>query len=440
MNRVVVEAASRTLDQSGGVDGRRSAANPRLNGQNTTPARPKWCRLERLAIRRLLNQIGNPPLTVVLEGAGELASPTGPSLARVVIRDRLTLWKVFLDPLFAFGEAYAAGTITVEGDLVDVISAAFPALQRAESNPSSAGRLLEFWRRPRGNSLSKSRDNITHHYDIGNPFYELWLDEQLLYTCAYFAQPTLSLEQAQLAKMDHVCRKLQLRPGQTVLEAGCGWGALARHMARYYGVSVKAFNVSHEQIVYARQQARYEQLSDRVEFIEDDWRNMQQPCDVFVSVGMLEHVGLKNYEKLGATIRRCLHPHGYGLIHSIAQNNRRRVNPWIERRIFPGAYPPTLGEMMGIFETNNFSVLDVENLRLHYALTLRHWKERFEQAVEAVRNMFDERFVRMWRLYLSGSIAAFDTGGLQLFQVLFTNATNNQLHWTRDAWYGSPGK
>ena len=235
--------------------------------------------------------------------------------------------------------------------------------------------------------------------------------------------------------MDHVCRKLQLAPGETVLEAGCGWGALALFMAKHYGVSVKAFNVSREQIAYARERARREGLSRQVSFIDDDWRNMRDRCDVFVSVGMLEHVGTANYRLLGAVMDHCLAPEGRGLIHTIGQNVPESVNPWIRRRIFPGAYPPSLSEMMQIFEPYRFSVLDVENLRLHYAETLRHWLQRYEQSADSVRREFGQQFERTWRLYLCGSLAAFESGGLQLFQVLFARGHNNQIPWTRSHVY-----
>jgi cyclopropane-fatty-acyl-phospholipid synthase len=302
-------------------------------------------------------------------------------------------------------------------------------------NRSAKVKLFHLLRMPHGCSLHKSRDNIHHHYDIGNDFYRRWLDDQLVYTCAYFPEPALTLEAAQIAKMDHVCRKLRLQPGQTVLEAGSGWGALAMHMARHYGVNVRAFNISHEQIMLARDHARREGLDDRVEFVEDDWRNIRESCDVFVSVGMLEHVGRKNYRRLGAVIDRCLKPNGIGLIHSIGQNYSRPFNSWIERRIFPGAYPPTLREMMDVFEPRDFSILDVENLRLHYAKTLRHWLERFERSSGVVREEFGDRFVRMWRLYLAGSVAAFESGSMQLFQVLFARGSNHQIPRTRDDVY-----
>ena len=214
-------------------------------------------------------------------------------------------------------------------------------------------------------------------------------------------------------------------------------GALALHMAKNYGVRVKAFNVSHEQIIYARERANAERLSDRVEFVEDDWRNITGSFDSFVSVGMLEHVGLKNYEELGNVISRCQKPDGRGLIHSIGCNSPRVLDSWTTKRIFPGAHVPSLSEMMRIFEPQKFSILDVENLRLHYALTLEHWLQRYEQNIDEVRGMFDEKFIRTWRLYLSASIASFRTGSLQLFQVVFTNGRNNEVPWTRDKLYQS---
>jgi cyclopropane-fatty-acyl-phospholipid synthase len=196
-------------------------------------------------------------------------------------------------------------------------------------------------------------------------------------------------------------------------------------------VRVWAFNISREQIVYARERAQAMDLAGRVEFVEDDYRNISGRCDAFVSVGMLEHVGPSHYGELGDLIDRCLAANGRGLLHSIGQNQPTPFNAWIEKRIFPGAYPPTLREMVEILEPHAFSVLDVENLRLHYALTLEHWLRRFEDARGMVGAMYDESFVRAWRLYLAGSLAAFNTGELQLFQVLFARGASNEVPWTR---------
>ena len=273
---------------------------------------------------------------------------------------------------------------------------------------------------------------------LANDFYRLWLDEQMVYTCAYYPLPETTLSEAQVAKLDYVCRKLRLKPGERVAEAGCGWGALALHMARKYGVSVQAYNLSTEQIQYARQKAQAEGLSDRVEFVQDDYRHMTGQFDAFVSIGMLEHVGPENYRAMGQLISRVLTPAGRGLIHSIGRNAARPLDPWTDKYIFPGAHPPSLREMMDLFEDSGFSVMDFENLRLHYARTCADWLARFEHQSAAVAKMFDERFVRMWRLYLAASSVTFENGDLQLFQVVFSREVNNSLPWTRADWYAEP--
>jgi cyclopropane-fatty-acyl-phospholipid synthase len=280
--------------------------------------------------------------------------------------------------------------------------------------------------------LSDSKRNIHHHYDIGNEFYKLWLDrEALQYTCAYFADPAMTIEQAQQAKMHHVCRKLQLKAGERVVEAGGGWGGFALFMAKNYGVRVRSFNISKEQVAYSRAWAKELNLDGQVEFVEDDYRNLTGTYDAFVSIGMLEHVGKGNYKDLGALMSRALTPEGRGLVHSIGRDAPALMNAWIDKRIFPGAYPPTLREMMDLFEPHSLSVLDVENIRLHYAKTLEWWLRRYEENVDAVRAMFDEPFVRAWRLYLVGSIAAFLAGKLQLFQVLYARTGAKNVPWTR---------
>ncbi|HEV2968455.1 MAG TPA: cyclopropane-fatty-acyl-phospholipid synthase family protein [Pirellulales bacterium] len=387
--------------------------------------------LERWLLRRILQGLGNPPIEIALWTGEAVATCSSPPVATMRIRDRRTLWKLLGDPRFQFGEAYSDGRLEVEGKLVDLLVAVDCALVQSGKIDFGVKGISRWLHKPRRTTLVQARENVHHHYDLGNDFYKLWLDEQLLYTCAYFAEPTMSLEQAQVAKLDHVCRKIWLQAGESVIEAGCGWGALALHMARCYGAKVRAFNTSREQILFARERARDEGLQDRVEFIEDDWRNIAGECDAFVSVGMLEHVGPANYGELGDVMHRCLKREGRGLIHSIGRNRPHPTDPWIERRIFPGAYPPALSEMTSIFEPHGFSVLDVENLRPHYAETLRHWLARFEAAYHRIVRMFDERFARMWRLYLAGSMAAFEAGCLQLFQLTFATGSSRQSPRTR---------
>jgi cyclopropane-fatty-acyl-phospholipid synthase len=399
---------------------------------------PGFSFAEKWLLQRILEGIGGAPLRLVLNDGVE-ASPVGVSaLGTLRIRDRRALAALALDPEIGFGEGYAGGRIGVEGDLVRMLEAVYRSMAKVPDR--WYGRLVSRWLEWRqDNTPDGSRHNIHRHYDLGNDFYKLWLDSQLLYTCAYFPSPRVTLEEAQVAKMDYICRKLQLRPGESVVDAGCGWGALALHMAKNYGVSVKAFNISREQILFARGRAAEEGLNGRVEFIEDDYRNISGKCDVFVSVGMLEHVGRARYAGLGDLIHRVAGDSGRGLFHFIGRNRPAPFSRWIRKRIFPGAYTPALREAMEIFERWNFSVLDVENLRLHYVKTLEHWLDRFEKANRQISAIYDARLVRAWRLYLAGSLVAFETGTLQLFQMVFAGSSCRPPLWTRAPLYtGEP--
>lgn len=383
--------------------------------------------LSRSLLRFAQKLAGGVPVRLARDGPVENRS--GPA---IVIRKPRMLPALLLNPEMGFGDGYSEGQIEVEGDLVGLLERLYPL-------PRHFGtRLMERWLDwLQTNTLGGSRRNIHQHYDLSNDFYRLWLDRQMVYTCAYFPTADATLEDAQTAKMDLVCRKVWLRPGETVVEAGCGWGALALHMARHYGVRVKAFNISHEQIVFARERARRERLFSRVEFIEDDCRNINGRFDAFVSVGMLEHLGPKNYVEFGRVIRRTIGDCGRGLLHFIGRNRPRAFSVWMRKRIFPGAYAPSLQEAMNVFEPQDFSVLHLENLRAHYAKTLEHWLDRFEQSYQAVVEKFGPSFARMWRLYLAGSIAAFRVGGLQLFQIVFAGNKCASPPWTWSSLYAA---
>ncbi|MBV9344137.1 MAG: class I SAM-dependent methyltransferase, partial [Gammaproteobacteria bacterium] len=272
-------------------------------------------RADQWLLTRLRAFLGDPPVAFAVR-AGAHCGPLGDAaVARVTFADRRTLLSILADPPLRFGDAYSDGRVSIEGDLVQLLETVYRSGAAAGKPHSLLRRARGALRRPRRNTLSGSRDNIHHHYDIGNEFYSLWLGSTMAYTCAYYPTPQASLDEAQVAKMDHVCRKLRLRSGESVIEAGCGWGTLALHMARHYGVRVRAFNISHEQVAYAREHAAREGLAERVEYVEDDYRNIRGRCDAFVSVGMLEHVGVANYATLGDVARRALGGRGRGLIH-----------------------------------------------------------------------------------------------------------------------------
>lgn len=387
-------------------------------------------RLDYWLVSTLQKALSPANVRVALDPGGDSVDPEIGGAPRLRIKDRRTLISLLTSPQIAFGDAYSEGRVRIEGDLVRVLE----DLYQIPEGPIArlASRWLT-WKQP--NTLGGSREHIHRHYDLSNSFYRLWLDSQMLYTCAYFPEPDAGLEEAQSAKLELICRKLCLRPGDIVVEAGCGWGALALHMARRYGVRVRAFNISHEQIVFARQRALAEGLSSRVEFIQDDYRNIRDKADVFVSIGMLEHVGRGRLCDFGEVIHRTIGDHGRGLLHFIGRNYPRPLSAWIRKRIFPGGYTPSLKEAMAVFEPHDYSVLDVENLRFHYARTLECWLSRYERAYSQVKQRFGDTFARMWQLYLAGSIAAFRVGSLQLFQVTFAGNRCQSLPWTRAGWY-----
>ena len=398
-----------------------------VRARTAEPGAARAAHLDRWCLDLLSRFLEGVPVELRLWN-GATAVVSRPTVASVFIHDRRTLFGLAARPEMSFGEAYRDGRLEVEGDLVALLAAVDRKIDWRRQRPATWLNRLRL-----GGDRSTAQRNVHHHYDLGNEFYKLWLDEQLLYTCAYFPAPDASLDDAQRAKMDYVCRKAAIRPGDVVFEAGCGWGALALHAARHYGARVCAWNLSSEQVAYARERARAEGLADRVDFVLDDYRHIEGRCDVFLSIGMLEHVGPRHYHELGEVMDRCLDEHhGRGVLHFIGRNKAAPFSAWIRRRVFPGAYAPTLREALeGALEPFAFAVLDVENLRLHYAKTLAHWLERYEASMDTIGQMFDDRFVRTWRLYLAGSQASFATGCLELFQVTFARGACNEVPWTR---------
>ena len=276
------------------------------------------------------------------------------------------------------------------------------------------------------NRLGEAQRNVAHHYDLGNEFYRLFLDRNMLYSCAYFRSDDESLEEAQRNKLRLIAAKLNLQPGQRVLDIGCGWGDLALYLAQLENVEVVGVTLSTEQQALASKRAEEMGLGDRVRFELLDYRKVESRFDRIVSVGMFEHVGVHHYDEFFGKVNELMPDDGLMLLHSIGHMSPPGMaSPWYRKYIFPGAYSPALSEVFEVIERNHLWCLDLEFLRLHYALTLRHWCERFEANRDKVVAMYDERFARMWEFYLISAEMMFRTGSQLVFHM--------QLSRKRDA-------
>lgn len=391
--------------------------------------------MQRALLQKLFKSVDAVPFEVTYwDGATERYGPGEPSF-RLVFHSPVSYRRVIRDPVLAFGEAYMDGVIDFSGSLVELLRAAQSggeAIGGYRAARRLAQGILSRWSRPV--SLRKQQEDVQYHYDLGNRFYSLWLDETMSYSCAYFQRPEDSLGQAQVQKIEHVLKKLQLRPGESLLDIGSGWGSLMFQAARKYGVKAMGITLSQEQLQETRRRSAELGLGDRVEVELMDYRVLAgsgRTFDKVASVGMFEHVGQANYHRFMRSLQRLLKPGGLGLLHTITHAREGPVNSWISKYIFPGGHLPSLREVLWMLPEYDFHVLDVESLRLHYAMTLDRWLEGFEKHADAVRDMYGDRFVRMWRLYLGSSAASFRVSGLDVHQILFSRGLNNSLPLTR---------
>lgn len=342
------------------------------------------------------------------------------------------------DLLTSFGEAYMDGRVDVEGDLADLISLALKSglMSVTQNSHGFAGAALRAVGKLR--SLKTEKENIRRHYDLGNDFFRLWLDESMTYSCAYFRNASDTLEEAQQQKIDHSLKKLRLQPDETLLDIGCGWGALMMRAAERYNVNVTGITLSEEQFAYANRAIEERDLMDRAGVRLADYGALSEEekrFDKIVSIGMIEHVSKDNLAVFFQTVENLLKPNGLALLHLITGAKEGPINHWVEKYIFPGGYIPTLPETIAHLAAHRFSVWDVENLDAHYRLTLDHWSERFERVAAQVWEKFDERFVQMWRLYLRASSAAFREGAVEVHQILASAGRPADLPLTREDVY-----
>ncbi|HEV2336851.1 MAG TPA: cyclopropane-fatty-acyl-phospholipid synthase family protein [Stellaceae bacterium] len=374
----------------------------------------------------------------VIDAAGQrhvFEGSPGPT-ATIRLHERSLHWKLLLKPRLFVGEAYMDGTLTVEeGSLYDFIeilvsndAALAPTLPLRLSQ--AAGRLVRYLHQY--NPVPRARRNVAHHYDLSDQLYELFLDRDRQYSCAYFRTPADDLDTAQESKKRHIAAKLLLRPGQKVLDIGSGWGGLALYLAAECGVDVTGLTLSEEQHKVATRRAAAAGLSDRVRFHLRDYREERDRYDRIVSVGMFEHVGVIQYPAFFRGLSDMLEPDGVALLHSIGRmDGPGTTNPWLRKYIFPGGYSPALSEVVPEVERARLWITDIEILRLHYADTLRLWRRRFEQNRDRIRALYDERFCRMWEMYLVGAELAFRRDTCLVFQMQLAKAVDT-VPVTRD--------
>jgi cyclopropane-fatty-acyl-phospholipid synthase len=376
-------------------------------------------------------------LTVIDASGGRhlFEGAPGPCVT-VRLRDPSLHWKFLLRPRLYVPEAYVEGALTIEEgslyDFLDLITANEVAqrdsgpVRLSESARRAVRRLHQY------NPISRSRRNAAHHYDLSDQLYELFLDRDRQYSCAYFRAPEDDIETAQLNKKWHIAAKLLLRPGQKVLDIGCGWGGMALYLASECGVEVTGLTLSEEQHRVAQRRAAAAGLADRVRFHLRDYREETGRYDRIVSVGMFEHVGVNQYPTFFAKLKALLAPDGVALLHSIGRmDGPGSTNPWLRKYIFPGGYSPAISEVVPQAERVRLWVTDIEVLRLHYAETLRRWRHRFEQNRDRIRALYDERFCRMWETYLVGAELAFRRGGHLVMQIQMAKAVET-VPLTRD--------
>lgn len=331
----------------------------------------------------------------------------------------------------ALGEAYMDKTLETEGDLYRALDCFLGQMGKFSTDEKALKKLLH-------SSVSKKNQEkeVTSHYDIGNDFYRLWLDDTLSYSCGYFRNPDDTLYQAQVNKVDYLLKKLHLEEGMTLLDIGCGWGYLLIEAAKKYKVCGTGITLSREQYNEFKRRIEKEGLQEYLTVELRDYRDLPQigkQFDRVVSVGMVEHVGRKNYQLFNDCVDKVLKDGGIYLLHFISALRENPGDAWIKKYIFPGGVVPSLREMVHAFSENNFHILDVENLRLHYNKTLLCWLKNYREHISEVREMFDERFARMWELYLASCAATFHNGIIDLHQILATKGIDNTLPITR--WY-----
>jgi cyclopropane-fatty-acyl-phospholipid synthase len=372
------------------------------------------------------------------DGKRETCGPGGGRHLTIRFTDRRVPLEIIKNPRLGMGEAYMDGRVIVEdGTVLDLLEMITSSNRWEDGGKGrkiyGKSKLKQLQALIRRNDPRRSRRNVAHHYDLGNELYELFLDDDMQYSCAYYTDPSNSLEQAQADKKAHIASKLALEPGQKVLDIGCGWGGMALYLHKAAKVDVLGITLSEQQLAVARRRAEEAGVSDHVRFELIDYRLVKGEFDRIVSVGMFEHVGARHYDEFFAACHRLLKPDGVMLLHTIGRLGATSgaPDPFTDKYIFPGYHIPSLSQMSAASEKARLITSDVETLRLHYAYTLREWLRRATAARDKIVKMYDERFFRMWEFYLCGGIVMFENGAGCNFQVQYVR-DRHALPITRD--------
>lgn len=385
--------------------------------------------LEKQMIKFILSKWNYGNFRIVFWDQEEFHVGNQPTKFSLIFKEKIPFFKLFGDTILVFAKYYMESKLEIEGDYDEIAKVLYyfsnkRFLKNTEDILSKIAQKQE----------SK---NIKSHYDIGNDFYKLWLDDTMSYSCAYFKTSSDTLYEAQINKIEHTLKKLDLKPNEKLLDIGCGWGWLSIIAAQKYGVKVVGITISEEQCKKAQERVKELKLEDRVEIRLQNYQDLEfeDYFDKVVSVGMFEHVGKENLGLYFMKAKQVLKPGGSMLLHSILAMFEGKTNAWIDKYIFPGGYLPSLREVVSAMSEWDFHLLLAESLRIHYAKTLDMWSNNFNQVLPQVRKKYDEEFIRMWDLYLRSCASAFRVGSVDLFQFLITKEINNNLSLTKEYIY-----
>ena len=385
---------------------------------------------DKLFIKTFLKTFEDESFAVRFWDGEEIKVGDKEPLFKIILNSPINKKELLTSTTLAFGEAYMDKKLELEGDFLLMLNTLLKYKEKFSTDFKGLPKLFS-----NITSMKKQKEEVSYHYDLGNDFYSLWLDDTMSYSCAYFKNENDSLYDAQMNKIHHLLRKLNLKEGLSLLDIGCGWGALLIEAAKLYKVKGVGITLSQEQYNKFKERIKEENLEEYLDVKLMDYRELEKSKMTFdrvVSVGMLEHVGRENYRLFMKNVHTVLKPSGIFVLHYISGLYESQGDAWMRKYIFPGGVIPTLREIISISADYKFYTVDVESLRMHYAKTLLKWAENFENNLDTVKDMFDERFIRMWTMYLYSCASCFISGVIDLHQIVFTKGVNNDLPLTRE--------